>query len=344
MRSALPWIAKALAAHQRRARAQEGLRDHRGHRLAQGRHHGAPGPGRRRRGDPVSRDPGPREVPQRDADRAAAQALPKRLAPHPGRRDRGPRDRCWPTATSGTTRCCLCSPTPTPRCARSPRASSGPRSRTTSRSRSCGPSARPTGRPRTGPWTRSRELGPEFIRAFLDRAHSDDPVEKALAVSIAVTDPRARRPCPHCIQFLSDEDWWLRDRAALALAEIKQDDRAAAPPEDAHEPRVQPVGRRPRWASGDRRRRCPGCSRSTSRPRGRRSCGWRSWTRSERSTTRAFRRCSPTSPRSTRTRWSRRRRRGPPRSAPAPRPRRDDGRRTRLRAARLRGELEAHAQ
>jgi twitching motility protein PilT len=67
-----------------------------------------------------------------------------------------------------------------------------------------------------------RELGPDFIRAFLDRAHSDDPVEKALAVSIAVTI-RAPEAVPHCIQFLNDEDWWLRDRAALALAEIKHE-------------------------------------------------------------------------------------------------------------------------
>src|SRR5262249_49401108 len=67
-----------------------------------------------------------------------------------------------------------------------------------------------------------RELGPEFIRAFLERAHSEDPVEKALAVSIAVTI-RAPEAVPHCIEFLTDEDWWLRDRAALALAEIKQE-------------------------------------------------------------------------------------------------------------------------
>ncbi len=67
-----------------------------------------------------------------------------------------------------------------------------------------------------------RELGPEFIKAFLDRAHSEDPVEKALAVSIAVTI-RAEEAVPHCIQFLADEDWWLRDRAALALAEIKHE-------------------------------------------------------------------------------------------------------------------------
>ncbi|HEY1250870.1 MAG TPA: PilT/PilU family type 4a pilus ATPase [Thermoanaerobaculia bacterium] len=67
-----------------------------------------------------------------------------------------------------------------------------------------------------------RELGPEFIKAFLDRAHSDDPVEKALAVSIAVTI-RAPEAVPHCIQFLTDDDWWLRDRAALALAEIKHE-------------------------------------------------------------------------------------------------------------------------
>ena len=68
-----------------------------------------------------------------------------------------------------------------------------------------------------------RELGPDFIRAFLDRAHATDPVEKALAVSIAVTI-RSPEAVPHCIQFLSDDDWWLRDRAALALAEIRKEE------------------------------------------------------------------------------------------------------------------------
>ncbi len=67
-----------------------------------------------------------------------------------------------------------------------------------------------------------RELGPEFIRAFLERDKSANPEESALAVSIAVTI-RAPEAVPHCIRFLSSDDWWLRDRAALALAEIRDE-------------------------------------------------------------------------------------------------------------------------
>ncbi len=67
-----------------------------------------------------------------------------------------------------------------------------------------------------------RELGPEFIRAFLERDKSDDPVEAALAVSIAVTI-RSPEAVPHCIRFLSSDDWWLRDRAALTLAEVRDE-------------------------------------------------------------------------------------------------------------------------
>ena len=67
-----------------------------------------------------------------------------------------------------------------------------------------------------------RELGPQFLRAFLNRDSSADPAEQALAVSIAVTI-RSPEAVPHCIRFLSAEDWWLRDRAALALAEIRDD-------------------------------------------------------------------------------------------------------------------------
>jgi twitching motility protein PilT len=67
-----------------------------------------------------------------------------------------------------------------------------------------------------------RELSPAFIRAFLDRGKSDDPQQNALAASIAVTI-RAPEAVPHCIEFLTGEDWWLRDRAALALAEIKDE-------------------------------------------------------------------------------------------------------------------------
>jgi twitching motility protein PilT len=67
-----------------------------------------------------------------------------------------------------------------------------------------------------------RELGPEFIRAFLDRDESADPDEAALAVSIAVTI-RSPEAVPHCIRFLSSDDWWLRDRAAVTLAEVRDE-------------------------------------------------------------------------------------------------------------------------
>jgi twitching motility protein PilT len=67
-----------------------------------------------------------------------------------------------------------------------------------------------------------RDLGPEFIRAFLERDNSADPVESALAASIAVTI-RGPEAVPHCIRFLSSDDWWLRDRAAAALAEIRDE-------------------------------------------------------------------------------------------------------------------------
>ena len=67
-----------------------------------------------------------------------------------------------------------------------------------------------------------RELGPEFIRAFLERDKSADPVEAALAVSIAVTI-RSPEAVPHCIRFLSSDDWWLRDRAALMLADVRDE-------------------------------------------------------------------------------------------------------------------------
>jgi twitching motility protein PilT len=67
-----------------------------------------------------------------------------------------------------------------------------------------------------------RELGPQFIRPFLDRDTASDPSERALAVSIAVSI-RSPEAVPHCIRFLSSEDWWLRDRAALALAEIRDE-------------------------------------------------------------------------------------------------------------------------
>jgi twitching motility protein PilT len=72
-----------------------------------------------------------------------------------------------------------------------------------------------------------KSLGNDYIRAFLDR--DDDPVMaiSALASSIAV-HLKTPEVVPHCIRYLSGPDWWLRDRAALMLAELK-DERALAP-------------------------------------------------------------------------------------------------------------------
>jgi twitching motility protein PilT len=67
-----------------------------------------------------------------------------------------------------------------------------------------------------------RELGPEFIRAFLDLGESSDTGAAALAASIAVTI-RSPEVVPHCIRFLAGQDWWLRDRAAMTLAEIRDE-------------------------------------------------------------------------------------------------------------------------
>ena len=69
-----------------------------------------------------------------------------------------------------------------------------------------------------------RELGPQYLRAFLDRDGDPDPAAAGLASAIAVT-LRSAEVVPHCLRFLDGSDWWLRDRAAMALAEIK-DERA----------------------------------------------------------------------------------------------------------------------
>ncbi|HEY7574929.1 MAG TPA: PilT/PilU family type 4a pilus ATPase [Thermoanaerobaculia bacterium] len=67
-------------------------------------------------------------------------------------------------------------------------------------------------------------FGPAFLPAFLEHDKDEDPGIAALASSLAV---EARDPMvvPHCIEYLSGEDFWLRERAARALAEIK-DERA----------------------------------------------------------------------------------------------------------------------
>ena len=263
---ALPWMARVLSPSNAPALRKKAFAHRRGDRLAAVGQPRAPRPRRRRRGDPLPRDRGPREVPRRDADRPAAEALPQRLAPRAGRRHRRPRaaageipdlERRGPAATLG----------------REPEGAPA-RLAASSRPRTPGRIADAflrTFRTTYGPAKDRavealRELGPEFIRAFLDRGAVRRPASRsALAVSIAVTI-RAPEAVPHCIRFLSGEDWWLRDRAAARAGRDPRRDRAAAPPEDAPEPRVEPLGRRRRSASGGRPRRCPDCSRPTSRP------------------------------------------------------------------------------
>jgi twitching motility protein PilT len=65
-------------------------------------------------------------------------------------------------------------------------------------------------------------LGPQFLKVFLERAEGGDPAEEGLAASIAVTirSPEAVGPC---VRYLTGEDWWLRERAAIALAEIRDE-------------------------------------------------------------------------------------------------------------------------
>jgi twitching motility protein PilT len=70
-------------------------------------------------------------------------------------------------------------------------------------------------------------FGPEFIRAFLAHTSSPDPGIAALASSIAVTI-RSSEAVPYCIRFLSADDFWMRDRAAQVLADLK-DKRALEP-------------------------------------------------------------------------------------------------------------------
>ena len=60
----------------------------------------------------------------------------------------------------------------------------------------------------------------EFIRAFLGHTQSPDPGIAALAGSIAVT-VRSAESVPYCIRFLTGDDFWMRDRAAQVLADIK---------------------------------------------------------------------------------------------------------------------------
>ena len=72
-----------------------------------------------------------------------------------------------------------------------------------------------------------RELGPNYIPAFLERDDDPDHRNAALASAVAVTI-RSPEVVPHCIRYLQGDDWWLRDRAAHALGELR-DERGLAP-------------------------------------------------------------------------------------------------------------------
>jgi twitching motility protein PilT len=67
-----------------------------------------------------------------------------------------------------------------------------------------------------------RELGPQYIPAFLERDNDPDHHIAALASAVAVTI-RSPEVVPHCIRYLSGDDWWLRDRAAHALGELRDE-------------------------------------------------------------------------------------------------------------------------
>ncbi len=64
------------------------------------------------------------------------------------------------------------------------------------------------------------ELGPEFLRALISKDQHADPGIASLAASIAVS-VQSPEVVPCCIRYLEGEDFWLRERAARTLAELK---------------------------------------------------------------------------------------------------------------------------
>jgi len=66
------------------------------------------------------------------------------------------------------------------------------------------------------------ELGPQYIPAFLARDNDPDHRIAALASAVAVTI-RSPEVVSHCIRYVGGDDWWLRDRAAHALGELRDE-------------------------------------------------------------------------------------------------------------------------
>jgi twitching motility protein PilT len=83
------------------------------------------------------------------------------------------------------------------------------------------------GPPRDRAVDASRDLGPRFLSSLVDRAGDYDKNGANLAASIAVVS-RSPEVVPLCIRLLTQPDWWLRQRASEALAEIR-DERGLQP-------------------------------------------------------------------------------------------------------------------
>ena len=65
------------------------------------------------------------------------------------------------------------------------------------------------------------EVGPAFLKALLAQDRNPDPGIASLAASIAVAI-RSPDVVPSCIRYLDSDDFWLRERAARLLAELKE--------------------------------------------------------------------------------------------------------------------------
>ncbi len=65
------------------------------------------------------------------------------------------------------------------------------------------------------------ELDPNFLKTLLAQDQNPDPGIASLAASIAVSID-SPEVVPHCIAYLDGDDFWLRERAARRLAELKE--------------------------------------------------------------------------------------------------------------------------
>ena len=150
------------------------------------------------------------------------------------------------------------------------------------------------------------ELGPTFVQALVAQDRNPDPGIASLAAAIAVGIP-SPEVVPSCVRYLDGDDFWLRERAARRLAELKDPAGPAASLEAPRPPRVEPLGRQrarrlghPRGAAGAPRGLQEGRPRPAPRDPRRVRPG---------SPTRAWDRCSNRSSRRTPTPSSRKRRR-----------------------------------